>query len=170
MTSQVQPLTQEILSKAEAGHSYRCSKTYNHSVGLSCVFRQWRSDHSHCQYLHGYALKVEIVFEALQLDERNWVQDFGGLKTLKAWLEETFDHKTLVAEDDPELARLSFLQTARLAQVVIVPSTGVEAFARLIWEQVKGMLDLEDQVSRVRLNSVTVAEHDGNSATYGVAL
>lgn len=32
------------------------------------------------------------------------VVDFGGLKELRAILEGTFDHKTVVAADDPELA------------------------------------------------------------------
>ena len=47
--------------------------------GFSCVFRQWKAEDTHCKYLHGYALSFRIWFEG-ELDERNWVWDFGGMK------------------------------------------------------------------------------------------
>ena len=77
-------------------------KTYTHATGHSCAFRQWKAD-SHCNLIHGYALQFEFTFGGDQLDERNWIVDFGGLKPLKEWLKEMFDHTYLVAEDDPEL-------------------------------------------------------------------
>ena len=80
--------------------SFRSTKTYGHEIGLSACFRQWRAE-SHCRLLHGYALAVKFVFESEELDVRNWVVDFGSLKTLKGWLEDTFDHTLLVANDDP---------------------------------------------------------------------
>ena len=59
--------------------SFISTKTYNHNIGLSCAFRQWRAKHSHCKYMHGYALSVRINFKG-QLNDRNWVYDFGDLK------------------------------------------------------------------------------------------
>ena len=59
-------------------------------AGYSTCFRQWRAD-SHCKFLHGYALEFKITF-AGELDQRNWVMDFGGLKDFKLFLEKTFDH------------------------------------------------------------------------------
>ena len=50
------------------------TKTYGNDRGLSCVFRQWRSNHSHCSLLHGYSIGVKVIFECETLDERNWVQ------------------------------------------------------------------------------------------------
>ena len=38
--------------------------------GYSTAFRQWRATHSHCQYIHGYALKFKVWFEG-ELDEKN---------------------------------------------------------------------------------------------------
>ena len=87
---------------------YFSSKKYGHERGLSAAFRQWKAD-SHCKYIHGYSLEFEFKFGANELDERNWVVDFGGLKELENWLRNHFDHKTLVASDDPELAKFSFL-------------------------------------------------------------
>ena len=54
----------------------------NYSVAL----RQWRASHSHCELLHGYALKFKVWFasnepiEENQLDDMNWIVDYGGFK------------------------------------------------------------------------------------------
>ena len=63
-------------------NNFKSTKTYKSSKGFSCCFRQWKAD-SHCKYLHGYSLEISIQFEALNLDKRNWVVDFGGLKELE---------------------------------------------------------------------------------------
>lgn len=152
---------------------YRSSKTYGHDVGLSCCFRQWRAE-SHCRLLHGYALSVHLEFEADELDQRNWVVDFGSLKGFKEWLANTFDHKLLVAEDDPERKRLESLHGhtenrlyhTSLADVVIVEATGCEAFAKLIFECAEVWLKDNGYTPRVRMHHVTVREHGANSATY----
>lgn len=142
---------------------YASTKTYGHEVGLSAAFRQWRAA-SHCRFLHGYALSVRLEFEADELDARNWVVDFGSLKSLKGWLEDTFDHKTLVAEDDPELARFRELDRAGVIRLVEVPATGCEAFARLVFEGAEEWLRVNGYAPRVRLASVEVREHGANSA------
>lgn len=144
---------------------YFSTKTYNHSVGLSACFRQWRAE-SHCKFLHGYALKVQFVFRAKQLDERNWAVDFGSLKSLKGWLEDTFDHKTVVAEDDPELETFKFLHDKGLIQLRVLPSCGCEKFAEAIFRYAEIWL-YDNGYSydhRVELVSVEVSEHEGNSA------
>lgn len=145
--------------------AYRSSKTYGHEVGLTAVFRQWRAQ-SHCRFLHGYALKVHIEFEADELDERHWVVDFGSLKTFKGWLEDTFDHKLLIAEDDPQREMLEALGGLGLAQPVIVPATGCEAFAQLIYEGAEVWLRDAGYAPRVRVHHVRVSEHGANSAYY----
>ena len=76
-------------------------KTYSHSTGHSCAFRQWKAD-SHCNLIHGYALQFEFTFGGDELDSSNWIVDFGGLKPLKEWLKFMFDHTYLLGSDDPE--------------------------------------------------------------------
>jgi 6-pyruvoyltetrahydropterin/6-carboxytetrahydropterin synthase len=149
------------------------TKTYTHSVGLSCVFRQWRAK-SHCRFLHGYALEVKVVFGCTETDDNGWVQDFGGLKSLKKWLEETFDHKTLIARDDPALHLFRDMsmdfKSGPLIQLVEVDRVGCESFARMIFDYVDNMMEAEDNlisggtVKRVFVQSVEVREHAGNSA------
>jgi 6-pyruvoyltetrahydropterin/6-carboxytetrahydropterin synthase len=50
--------------------------------GYSACFRQWRAEGTHCKFLHGYAVSFKVTFEG-DLDERNWVFDFGGMKRAK---------------------------------------------------------------------------------------
>ena len=66
-------------------NKYYSSKKYGHERGFSAEFRQWKAD-SHCKYMHGYSLEFEFEFGANELDEKNWVVDFGGLKELEFWL------------------------------------------------------------------------------------
>lgn len=104
--------------------TYTATKTFGHDIGLSCAFRQWRAKDSHCRFIHGYALAIMIEFEAERLDDRNWVVDFGGLKVLKDRLIKQFDHKLVVAADDPELPLLIELDRRGLADIQILDHTG----------------------------------------------
>ena len=141
------------------------TKTYGHDVGLSACFRQWRAD-SHCHFIHGYALAVRLEFAADELDSRNWVVDFGDLKEFKQILQDLFDHKLLVAQDDPLLAELLQLQEQGLAQVNVVEAVGCEAFAKLIYLEADSWLHRKGLVSRVSIHRVEVREHGANSAIY----
>lgn len=144
---------------------YISTKTWGHEVGLSCCFRQWRAD-SHCRLLHGYALSVRVEFEAECLDVRNWVVDFGGLKSFKGMLEDTFDHKLLVAEDDPLKDDLAMLAGLGAADVVIIPATGCERFAEYIFGAAETWLQDNGYGERVTVRLVEVKEHGANSAIY----
>ena len=145
---------------------FRSTKHYGHEQGLSACFRQWRAD-SHCNLLHGYALAFTFVFEADELDDRNWVVDFGGLDALKQKLKETFDHKLVVAGDDPKLDDLTLLHQLGLADVLVFPDgVGCEKFARFGFYAAQGILTQLGQRPRVRVVSCEVREHGANSAIY----
>jgi 6-pyruvoyltetrahydropterin/6-carboxytetrahydropterin synthase len=154
------------LAPAASGRAiYRSTKTYGHSEGLSCCFRQWRATHSHCSLLHGYALSFAFVFATYELDERNWCFDFGGLKEIKAWLHHMFDHTTLVASDDPHRAAFESLRHAGLAELRVLPAVGCEAVAKITFDHVADYV-AKNTGRRVWLESVEVREHSGNSALY----
>ena len=144
---------------------YEVTKTFGPQEGLSCTFRQYRSD-SHCNLLHGYALGVMITFSALSLDDRKWVIDFGNLKEIKDWLHEMFDHTVLVAADDPELPLFREMQVARLCRLKTVSHVGCEAFAELIQAFVFTWLGRKALYPRVKCTRVTVFEHGANQASY----
>jgi 6-pyruvoyltetrahydropterin/6-carboxytetrahydropterin synthase len=135
------------------------TKTYVHSTGLSCCFRQWKAS-SHCNTMHGYALEVRVEFEG-DLDERNWIVDFGGLKPFKAWLEGMFDHTTLVAIDDPHLVEFEKLDKLGIIDIRLVQNVGCEAFAAEILTYLEEMFRNQD---RIKVTKVEVREHQGNSA------
>lgn len=144
---------------------FQSTKTFGHEMGLSACFRQWRAE-SHCRLLHGYALAIKFVFETQDLDVRNWVVDFGSLKSLKQMLEDTFDHKLLVAADDPQMDFICSLQGMGIAEVVVVPACGCEKFAEMIYECTEQWLKDNGYAPRCRLVSVEVKEHGANSAIY----
>lgn len=144
---------------------YRSTKTYGHDLGFSCCFRQWRAQ-SHCAQLHGYAVAIRIEFGAVTLDSNNWVIDFGGLKDLKAALQDTFDHKTLVAQDDPQLEFFREGERLGVMDVVMVERTGCEAFAKLVYDAADIWLRKHEHSARCHVVSVEVKEHGANSAIY----
>ena len=144
---------------------YRVTKTYGHDLGLSACFRQWRAQ-SHCAFLHGYALSFKLTFESTVLDENGWVINFGGLKIVKSWLEDRFDHKLQVALDDPDYARLMELARIGLAKVTVSEKVGCEAFAKQTWDFVENFLTKNGYSPRVSLVEVEVREHGANSAIY----
>ena len=142
--------------------AYYSTKTYDHNEVLSCAFRQWRAEDSHCRFIHGYAIAVSLTFGCKELDHRNWVQDFGGLKEIKAWLKQNFDHTLCIAEDDPELETFKGLEDLDLVDLNIMPAVGCEKFAEYIYNHVSKIVDDD----RKWLESVEVREHGANSAIY----
>lgn len=144
---------------------YQSTKKYDHNVGLSCSFRQWRAD-SHCNTIHGYPLAIKLVFRCIKLDDKNWCIDFGGLKQVKFWLESKFDHTTLVAEDDPQLSWFEEGERLGTMKLVRLPAVGCEKVAEYIFDHVEDWLKDYHHSPRVMLDSVEVSEHSGNSAIY----
>jgi len=144
---------------------WHVSKTYGPAEGLSCCFRQWQAQDSHCRFLHGYALAFTFNFVCTTLDSRGWCLDFGGCKPIRAWLHEMFDHTMLVAADDPALATLQQLAGSELAQLRILPAVGCEAFAELAYKWAADFAARETD-GRVHIHSVEVQEHAGNAAIF----
>lgn len=149
---------------------YHVTKHYPHSLGLSVCFAQPDAN-SHCRYPHGYALAWWFEFVGRDLDKNNWLIDFGKLKPLKEWLVETFDHKTILAERDTILREaIEPLTHMGRADVLIWKHVGMEAFAYAGYQQARRLLINMGEHPRVRLAKVTVAEHEGNSASYSEPL
>ena len=142
---------------------YQSTKTYGNHIGISAAFRQWKA-HSHCKLIHGYALGFKFVFEAQTLDDKNWVMDFGGLKELKAKLEELFDHKTVIAEDDPHLDYFKQGQKLGVLDLMIVSSAGCEKFSEYAFCLAEELINRKGLAERVKVVSAECFEHGANSA------
>ena len=144
---------------------YLSTKTYGHNIGLSAVFRQTHPDNSHFRFLHGYSLAFKFTFGCDDLDHRNWCVDFGGLKPLKQWLEDSFDHKVCVDKNDPMLYKLEELESAGLAQLTVFDGVGAEKFAYHAWEEADRLVRKQTN-NRCWCVSVECSEHGANSAIY----
>lgn len=136
--------------------------------GYSTCFRQHKADHSHCRFIHGYALKFKVTFVG-ELDERNWVCDFGCFKRngTKDMLKYFFDHTLIVAEDDPKLVHFDDLENFELIQLRVLKSVGCEKFAEFVYELITYYLFNDEMMqNRVFVKSVECIENDTNSAIY----
>ena len=144
---------------------YLSTKHYGHNIGLSAVFRQPNADHSHCHLLHGYSLAFTFTFGCTELDNKNWAVDFGGLKPLKAWLEDHFDHKVAVDASDPEMETMLMLQNLGLAEIRVFDGVGAEKFAEHAWRFADTLIR-EATDNRCYCVRAECAEHGANSAIY----
>jgi len=149
---------------------FQSSKVFD---GFSTVFRQWKAKETHCRFVHGYGISFKVYFEG-ELDEKNWVWDFGGMKRAKtlinglqpkAWMDYMFDHTMVIAEDDPEIDAFKQMDQAGVAQVRIIPATGAEKFAEYIYDNINKFVKTETN-SRVRVTKVKFMEHGKNAAYY----
>jgi len=149
---------------------FQSSKVFD---GFSTVFRQWKATTTHCQYLHGYGVSFKVYFEG-DLDHRNWVWDFGGMKRAetqidgmspKAWMDYMFDHTLICAEDDPALEDFMTLDETGIIQLRVIPATGAEKFAEFIYNKLNEFVQTETE-GRVRVTKVKFAEHGKNAAYY----
>lgn len=145
--------------------TFQSTKTYTPEAGLSCCFRQWRADQSHCSKLHGYALGFRFTFEADELDYRNWVVDFGSLKGLKQALVQAFDHRTLISVDDPLIEEFKSLSRAKAIDLHMVRAVGCEAFAQMAFRMAHDAIRVAG-IDHARVISCECFEHAGNSAIY----
>ena len=140
---------------------YQSTKIFdNYSVAL----RQHKAAHSHCELLHGYALKFKVWFESneimegKQLDEMNWIMDYGGFKDtdaeptpgngLKKWMNHMWDHTCLIEKDDPQLDKM-----------------GAESCAKLVYDKFNERMKLTGG-GRVKVVKVECWEADRNSSIY----
>jgi len=145
--------------------AYLSTKTYGHNIGLSAVFRQPHADHSHCSLIHGYSLAFKFTFGCNELDNKNWAVDFGGLKPLKAWLEDHFDHKLALDKNDPYLEKFKELDALNLAEIRLFDGVGAEKFAEHAWEFADKLIrEMSD--NRCWCESAECSEHGANSAIY----
>ena len=149
---------------------YRSTKLFD---GFSCCFRQWKAETTHCRFLHGYGVSFRVTFEG-DLDHRNWVWDFGGMKRAKTkidgkspkeWMDYMFDHTMIIAEDDPWVDAFKQMDEAGVAQVRVIPATGAEKFAEYIYNKLNEFV-LTETDGRVKVSKVKFAEHGKNAAYY----
>jgi 6-pyruvoyltetrahydropterin/6-carboxytetrahydropterin synthase len=141
--------------------NFKSTKSF---TGFPCTHRQWRAE-SHCKYVHGYSREFHFEFAASELTKEGWVVDFGGLKELKKWLEQIFDHTFLVAQDDPELEAFKALEKRGALQLRVLPNPGMEGSAEYVYHEASKILE-SLYGKRAWITKVEVCENDKNSAIF----
>ena len=147
---------------------YQSTKIFD---GFSCCFRQWKAKSTHCRFLHGYGVSFKVTFEG-ELDDRNWVWDFGGMKRAKTlidgkqpknWMDWMFDHTVIIAEDDPEIEIFKQMDYKGILQVRVIKATGAEKFSEFIFNKLN-LFVINETEERVKIKSVEFMEHGKNTA------
>ena len=155
---------------------YQSTKLFdNYSIAI----RQHKAGHSHCQLLHGYALEFKVTFESVeedvdkQLDEMNWIMDYGGFKSqptgngLKDWMNDMWDHTTLIEKDDPYLPIFEELATENppVLKLITMDEIGAESAARMVFEKFNDVMSRTGG-GRVKVVKVECWENKKNSSIY----
>lgn len=117
-----------------------------------------------CRFLHGHNYRIHFTISSDALDDIGRVVDFSVIKSqLCQWLEEHFDHKFLIWEEDDLLEQLQALSPESLVIVPFNPTA--ENIARYLVETV-GPQQLKEYP--VKLISCRVEETAKCSASYSL--
>lgn len=107
-----------------------------------------------CRYLHGHNYRIHFTCEAPALDALGRVIDFGVIKVrLCTWVEEHYDHRFLLWNEDPYLGALIDIDHE---SVVVVPFNPTAENIALFLLKVVGPNELYG--TEVKLVSVQVDE------------
>lgn len=141
----------------------------------SCAFRQPNAafnrqdagdNSSRCAKNHGYFLTAKFWFGCNNLDDKSWVQDFGGFKPIKETFKHQFDHTTCLAFDDPLLPLFQQLHDAGGLDLRVMPKgTGIECISEWCYEKMQEFVQKQNN-GRTWVERVEVFEHGANSAIY----
>ncbi len=110
---------------------------------ISVGHRQWRDD-GHCRFVHGYGRYVQFTFSG-ELDHRQWVMDFGDLKDIKKWIEQQWDHRLLLASDDPHLEDFKKMHDLGTMNINVMDvakgwGPGIEASCKFVYDNVQPII------------------------------
>ena len=135
------------------------SKTFRN---FPCAHRRFRHD-GHCAWVHGYSRSFTLWFRTNEVTDNGFVMDFGKLKPVKAWLEDTFDHTLLLDTGDPLIPQFRAIEEQGGCKLVVFDDVGMEGTCAYVKDWVDRWLEAETG-GRVWLHSVEVRENDKNSA------
>ena len=83
----------------------------------------------------------------------------------KEWMDYTFDHTTVIANDDPELNIFTEMDRSGIIQLRILEATGAEKFSEYIFNKLNEFV-IQETDSRVKIIRVEFSENKKNTAIY----
>ena len=142
---------------------FTCSKLL---MGFSSAYRNHNSK-TDCFLLHGYSRDFYIEFGANHLDKSGFVVDYGSpaLKEFKRWLEENFDHTTVLQADDPLARHFKALERDGHCKLTLVHCVSAEGWAMYIAKMLQELIH-ESTDGRAWVNFVECRENYKNASRY----
>ncbi len=140
-----------------------CRKTY---TDIPWAHRQHKHD-GHCSLIHGHNWGISITFGCLEPDENGFVVDFGKLKSIKAWIEQSLDHACVLSSNDPYLEKLNSVGGKDVWKMYIVPNCSSEGISKHLFE-VFDPIVREITSGRAFVIAVEVTEDSKNSASFSI--
>jgi len=133
---------------------------------LPAAHRQPNHD-GHCRLVHGHNWGFDITIACDMLDENGFVLDVGKMKSVKARLEELFDHTLLINYEDPLVDNFKIMDQQGLVNLVLVPNCGMEGLAKFVCHDVQRLLEATFGTERgLQVTEVVCLEDSKNIATY----
>ena len=135
---------------------YKISKEFK----FEAAHRLWHLPGDHpCKKLHGHSYRVEVEIGAGLLDDNGFVIDFGELKFFQQYLDNNWDHRTILMNNDPLKEQLSKDEVVLMDKPTTAEYMAI-SFADTI------ALNIKDLIGGVVEINVTVWETAKNKATY----
>jgi 6-pyruvoyltetrahydropterin/6-carboxytetrahydropterin synthase len=118
---------------------------------FEAAHRLFRNYTGKCTNNHGHSFKIKLHIEGNELDDKDMLMDFQETKKLKSWVEENFDHVTILWEKDPMIQHMAELQN----KVFITKKNPTsEHIAEIILEKAMQLFNSE----KVKVNCIEVNE------------
>ena len=125
----------------------------------TACFRQWKAEGTHCRFIHAYRVWFELEFNKPIDDVFNEYPQL--VKVFEDYFDNTFNYKTFVAADDPNLTDFQFMYDNKIVDLVVLPQVGCERFSEVILNHMNNYFKL----NKIDLKCVMVEtkEHEKNS-------
>ncbi len=117
---------------------------------------------SPCSSNHGHSYKVKVTLTVKNLNQNDMIIDFSELKMFQKWLDDNFDHATIISEnDDKYLEAIKMLDNKYV--IMKYDKTTAENMAEYFNQILIDMF--HDRVDTLISSEVEVFETAKNSAT-----
>ena len=124
---------------------------------FEAAHRLIRNYEGKCSNNHGHSYRVKLYLASDTLDEKDMLLDFNETKALQHWIDNNFDHSTILWEKDP-MAEMMMKFGNRLFITKKNPTS--EHIAELILAQAQTLFE----ASNVKIHCVEVSETATSSA------
>jgi len=134
---------------------------------FECSHRLSHLDYdSPCKNLHGHSYKVFVKIESTELDKNGMVIDFTKLKPFQKFLDDYYDHATIIHKDDNKL--IEFVYNNNQKHLIYYYPTTAENMAQVLCEEIKNMV--HETIKSITSITIKLYETEFNCASYTITI